>query len=409
MKYKQPEEFFKYLKEEFGLSVFNNSERCLAIASDIFEGNKQVTFLIKTAFNNKAYEKLLIAKNSSSENKAICIEKAINILTNDCCLETNKAKTVIGWLANIVYPNEWFSYIEHKYKSLSNSDQNDEKEQETSNNLLHTQNNLTLESLLTTPDLVTTQNKNNTWILDEIKLEMVYCPAGIFMMGSSTNEQGRYNDEIQHEVIITKPFMIGKYPVTQKQYETIMGNNPSKFKRYNNPIDSINWNEAISYCDKINFLYKAKLPKGYLFYLPTEAQWEYACRAGTSNKLKNNKIKIINNRALIDKNCYTFNEVAWYDKNSNNNTHPVGHKKPNDWGIYDMLGNVWEWCMDWYGDYPNYAESDPIRTCQNTGRIIRGGSWKNNQYCCRPSHRGSYSPTDCRDNIGFRIALVSID
>ena len=256
----------------------------------------------------------------------------------------------------------------------------------------------------------------------DIGLEMVACPAGSFMIGSlkaiyklpkgslnaflgievlRNGELGRSYDEIQHNVTISKPFYLGKYPVTQKLYEAVMGNNPSDCKGKNNPVECISWNDAKSFCDKLNKKFALQLPKGYRFDLPTEAQWEYACRAGTTTALNNGKDLTSETGSFSN-----LDEVAWYDKNSDSKTHPVGQKKPNAWGIYDMHGNVWEWCRDWYGDYPKGHVADPVGPSTDSDRVSRGGSWCNSARFCRSANRYYTYPDRRNDFLGFRLVLV---
>ena len=161
----------------------------------------------------------------------------------------------------------------------------------------------------------------------------------------------------QHEVTITKPFYMGKYVVTQEQYEAIMGNNPSHFKGAQNPVEMVSWDDAQAFCQKLS------KKSGKTVRLPTEAEWEYACRAGTSTKYYSGDSE------------EDLKRVAWYEANSNDTTHPVGQKEPNKFGLYDMHGNVWQWCQDWYGDYTANEVADPQGPAQGASRVLRGGSW----------------------------------
>ncbi len=234
-------------------------------------------------------------------------------------------------------------------------------------------------------------------VIKEIKLELVKCPAGTFMMGSTEGELARKNDEKQHNVTLTKPFYIGKFEVTQSQYEAIIGKNPSKFIGANNPVEMVSYEESKAFCDKLNTKYLSLLPKGYKFDLPTEAQWEYACRAGTNTRFNNGTDKDID-------------EVAWYDKSASDTTHIVGQKKPNAWGIYDMHGNVCEWCRDWYGEYPNEDVKDPIGASSGSDRVNRGGGWDDGAYSCRSADRCRDNPSDVRSKrLGFRVAIVPVE
>ncbi|MBQ3644010.1 MAG: formylglycine-generating enzyme family protein, partial [Candidatus Riflebacteria bacterium] len=255
---------------------------------------------------------------------------------------------------------------------------------------------------------------------NDFRSNLVKCSANSFIMGSPLKEHldaieyfkgFNHNDafrfeynEVQHEVTFTKDFFIGKYPVTQMLYEKIMKNNPceANYKNPNFPIVDITWEESIAFCNQLNILFKDYLPKGYLFDLPTEAQWEYACRAGTTTPLNNGQ-ELTSNDDL----CENLDEIAWYDKNNNDELHSVGFKKPNRWQIYEMSGLVSEWCKDYYGKYPKNSVEDYICKEESKYRVIRG-SLVGMAFSCRSASR-SFWPKDDKDNtIGFRVALVPI-
>ena len=238
---------------------------------------------------------------------------------------------------------------------------------------------------------------NKNWILKELNLEMIYCPAGSFRMGSSRKKE----EYPPHQVIITKPFYIGKFPITQKQYLSVTGNNPSYYKDENNPVEEVSWDDAKEFCEKINEKYKDELPIGYKFSLPTEAQWEYACRAGTTKEL-NNDTNLMSGKGISE----NLNEVAFYAGNSNHRTHPVGQKKPNSWGIYDMHGNVHEWCEDVYEYYPNHDVTDPKGPESGSYHLLRGGSYLSEPISCRSAARYYNYHDDKQKFMGFRLALV---
>ena len=211
-----------------------------------------------------------------------------------------------------------------------------------------------------------------------VTMKVVRIPAGKFMMGEG---------ETQHEVTLSKPFYMGVTEVTQAQYAAIMGTNPSHFKGATNPVEMVSWNDATEFCKKLSERTRQAVR------LPTEAEWEYACRAGTATAFSFGDA----DSALGD--------YAWHDANSGSTTHPVGQKKPNVWGLFDMHGNVWEWCADWFGDYPNGAVTDPKGPVSGIRRVLRGGSWGNAPSICRSAYRGSYTPGLRNLRCGFRVVV----
>ncbi|MDO4585390.1 MAG: formylglycine-generating enzyme family protein [Planctomycetia bacterium] len=221
-----------------------------------------------------------------------------------------------------------------------------------------------------------------------------WCPAGEFMMGSPEGDLRRKKNKTQHRVTLTKGFWMLETEVTQAMWESVMGYNPSHFKGSNLPVERVSWENCQDFCQKLRSL-------GLNVQLPTEAQWEYACRAGTTTSLNSGK-----NITSEDGDCSNLNEAGWYRKNSDDETHPVGQKRPNAWGLYDMHGNVWEWCQDWYGDYPSGSVTDPTGPTSGTYRVIRGGSWRNFAERCRSAIRLDCTPTVRGNNLGLRLALV---
>ena len=220
-----------------------------------------------------------------------------------------------------------------------------------------------------------------------IKLEMVILPEGSFTMGS--DEYG--NEQPKHQVTLKK-FAIGKYPVTQEQYQAIMDNNPSHFKNNpTNPVEEVSWHDSQAFCQKIN------QKTGKKYRLPSEAEWEYACRAGTQT------------RYYFGDNEKQLGEYAWYSENSGSKTHPVGQKKPNDWGLYDMSGNVREWCDDsWHDNYkkaPTDGSSWNDNHSESSPRTLRGGSWYDNSRYCRSANRIRCLADVRYYDIGFRLIV----
>ncbi len=239
--------------------------------------------------------------------------------------------------------------------------------------------------------------------LKYVKLELVYIKSGTFMMGSPKDELGRCDDEVQHEVTLTKDYWLGKYEVTKAQYRAVMGKTTSFWSHDDDPVVLVEWYQAKEFCEKLTAIEKAtgRLLEGYEYTLPTEAQWEYACRAGTTTALNSGK-------NLSGRECSEMDEVGWYRYNSDNTIHSVGEKKPNAWRLYDMHGNVYEWCLDWYGDYPTSAVTDPLGPGNGEKRIVRGGSSNFSANCCRSADRYYCYPRAFKGNLGFRVALSSI-
>jgi formylglycine-generating enzyme required for sulfatase activity len=220
-----------------------------------------------------------------------------------------------------------------------------------------------------------------------------WVPAGHFTMGSPQSEVDRDSGEGQHEVSISRGFFLAETECTQGQWKAVMGHNPSRFKGTHRPVEQVSWQEAVDYCRKLTEKHRkdGALPEGWEWRLPTEAEWEYAARAGTTGA----------QHGALD-------AIAWHSGNSGGETHAVKGKQANAWGLYDMLGNVWEWCEDWYGDYPNEPVSNPKGSSSGHVRVDRGGSWSNDSKFARFAKRGGDVPgfRDCY--LGFRPVLSSV-
>ena len=230
-----------------------------------------------------------------------------------------------------------------------------------------------------------------------VKLDLVLIPAGEFMMGSPDSDKDAMDwEKPQHRVRITKPFYLGKYLVTQEQWQAVMGSNPSRFKGPKNPVEQVSWEVCQQFLGKLN----AKVrPAGGKFQLPTEAQWEYACRAGSKT------------RYSFGDDASKLGEYAWYEKNSDGKTHPVGEKKPNAWGLYDMHGNVWERCQDWYEDryYAHSPMDDPTGAATGSNRVLRGGGWDLLAWRCQSAYRNYYVSGSGDYALGLRVSRVPAD
>jgi formylglycine-generating enzyme required for sulfatase activity len=223
-----------------------------------------------------------------------------------------------------------------------------------------------------------------------VEMKFRKIPAGKFTMGSPENEKERDSDEGPlHIVRITKQFYLGMYEVTQAQWKAVMGNNPSKLKDCGDdcPVEMVNWNDVQEFINKLN-----QKEGSNKYRLPTEAEWEYACRAES------------NTRFSFGDDVDVLGQYAWYEENSGGSTHPVGQKKPNAWGLYDIHGNVWEWVYDRYGNYPPASVTDPTGPPSGASRVIRGGSWLNVQGDVRSAYRRKYNPGFWYHLMGFRLA-----
>jgi formylglycine-generating enzyme required for sulfatase activity len=220
-------------------------------------------------------------------------------------------------------------------------------------------------------------------------MEFILIPAGKFMMGSPSYEKNRFDDEEPaHEVIIQNSFYLGKYSVTQKQWLKVMEKNPSYFNGKDLPVECISWNDVQVFIKKLN-----EEEGTDKYRLPSESEWEYACRAGTIT------------RYSFGDDESQLNDYAWYGESLDSGTHPVGQKKPNSWGIFDMHGNVWEWCQDTYHDNYNGTPSDgsPWENGISSIRVARGGSWSRNAVFCRSASRIDYNTFYQRGSLGFRV------
>ena len=221
-----------------------------------------------------------------------------------------------------------------------------------------------------------------------VSLQMVYVEGGTFRMGDTFEQDiDASDDEYPVHSVTLSGYYIGKTEVTQALWKAVMGSNPSGFKGDNLPVECVSWDDCQVFIRKLNSL------TGQNFRLPTEAEWEFACRGGN------------NSRGYKYSGSNYIDNVAWYEDNSGEKTHPVATKLPNELGIYDMTGNVLEWCSDWYGDYSSGAQTNPKGPDSGSDRVCRGGCSSFDSICCRSSFRSGYSPADCDFILGLRLAL----
>ena len=228
---------------------------------------------------------------------------------------------------------------------------------------------------------------NGTLTVNGIKYNMVWVEGGTFRMGATSEQGSEISDEKPVHSVTLSGYYIGKTEVTQALWQAVMGSNPSYFEGDDLPVEQVSWDDCQEFIRKLNSL------TGQNFRLPTEAEWEFACRGGN------------NSRGYKYSGSNYIDNVAWYDGNSGDKTHPVATKSPNELGIYDMSGNVWEWCSDWYANYTSNSQTNPKGPQSGSRRVNRGGGWYILARYCRSSKRNGNSPTDRYDFLGLRLAL----
>ena len=219
-----------------------------------------------------------------------------------------------------------------------------------------------------------------------------WIPPGSFLMGSPFSEEGRDSDETQHEVVLSQGFFMAETECTQAQWELVMGSNPSNFKGPNRPVEEVSWHEAVKYCRKVTIKQSGEgtLPVAWEWRLPTESEWEYAARSGATG-VRHGEL----------------DTIAWWSGNSGSETHAVGDKQPNAWGLHDMMGNVWEWCSDRHREYPTGSVTNPKGPSSGSNRLLRGGSCLYEARFVRSANRFRFVPGLRSNNVGFRPVLSS--
>jgi formylglycine-generating enzyme required for sulfatase activity len=234
-------------------------------------------------------------------------------------------------------------------------------------------------------------------VTNSVGMKLVLIPPGQFVMGSPSGEEGRHDAEAQHAVKLTKAFYMGAAEVTQGQWKALMGKNPSFFTDKTLPVDTVSWKEAVEFCRKLS-----DKEKDVAYRLPTEAEWEYACRAGTITPFYTGAT--IGTAQANYHGGYTYGNGR---KGEYRETSTAAETfTPNAWGLHDMHGNVWEWCADWFGDYPSVEATDPTGPREGQKRVVRGGCWINFPAVCRSANRGSTVPLSWNFNFGFRVVRV---
>jgi formylglycine-generating enzyme required for sulfatase activity len=233
---------------------------------------------------------------------------------------------------------------------------------------------------------------DTTFVVNNVSFKMIAVKAGTFMMGANEDDaMAANNEKPRHQVTLTKNYWIGETEVTQELWQAVTGNNPSYFTGTNFPVEQVSWNDIQTFITALNQL------TGNNFHLPTEAEWEFAARGGNQS------------HNYLYSGSNTINDVAWYPSNSNHTTHQVKTKQPNELGIYDMSGNVWEWVNDWYSNYTSDAQTDPQGPAAGSTRVLRGGSYSSGASDTRVASRStSLTPTNYGSHFGFRLACSSI-
>ena len=241
-------------------------------------------------------------------------------------------------------------------------------------------------------EIVVEQPETMTFKVGDAEFSVARVDAGTFTIGPVAGDKYVTDDEKPaHQVDLTETYYIGQTEVTQELYTAVMGTNPSKFTGAKNlPVEQVSYNDAIEFCKRLSE------QTGKTFTLPTEAQWEYAAR-GAQNAPAEPQLYAGSNN---------IGEVTWFENNSGGKTHPVASKAPNAIGLYDMTGNVFEWCLDWYGSYKDGDVTNPEGPTTGKDRVIRGGSWRGDAKNCRISYRYNYGPEHNRFNLGFRVVML---
>ena len=256
------------------------------------------------------------------------------------------------------------------------------------------------------PALTSAPVEGASFSIPKLNLDMLWCKPGTFLMGSPEGEEGRADDETQHNVTLTQGFYLGKHEMTQEQWEKVMGVNSSDSKGATLPVETVSWDDAIKFCEKLTQMEKTagRLPEGWVYTLPTEAQWEYACRAGTTTATAFGDT--LSSKQANFNGGYPYGGAS---KGPNlGRTTDVGSYPANAWGFHDMHGNVYEWCSDWYGDYPDGSASDPVGPSAGSLRVLRGGGWLHDGLSCRSAYRLGFRPGYRGSNLGFRVGFSFI-
>jgi len=254
-----------------------------------------------------------------------------------------------------------------------------------------------IEEVIYGLQVISNDKKIETWTND-FGMTFVLIQPGTFVMGSPNGELGGYSGEVQHNVTLTQKYYLQTTEVTQGQWKAVMGINPSYFGSCGDdcPVERVSWEDAQEFIEKLNLHENANC-----YRLPTEAQWEYAARAGSTTALANGNLAVIG--CDLDTN---LNAMGWYCGNADDKSHQVAQKQPNAWGLYDMHGNVKEWCQDWYGNYSDISVTDPVGPTEGLYRVARGGSWVTMAQFCRSAEHDGHEPDKRHYFLGLRVSRM---
>ena len=398
----------------YGQDICSEPNRVRGLLKDLCNDSQREVFLLDAASRSGVVEELIGKVGKTSEPPTTLISRLAARLANNTGLEKEYARWAIeSWaLALGIVQEPLSSALATPISSATTPSQ------------IHTVPSSIVRARQLTPKASLT-----------LGYEFVEIPSGRFRMGSPSSEPGRIDAEgPQHTVTISRSFLLGATEVTQGQWRAVMGNSPSHFSSCGDdcPVEKVSWDDVVDFCNRLSDLdglsrcYSGSgnnitWNRGCTGYrLPTEAEWEYAARAGTQTALYTGPLTIRGNN-----NGPELDAIAWYGGNSGVTysggydcsgwpekqyssskcgTHPVGRKQPNGWGLYDMHGNVWEWVWDWKADYPSGSVTDPVGPSGGSYRVLRGGSFLRYARFCRSARRGWGHHTGCGDDLGFRLA-----
>jgi formylglycine-generating enzyme required for sulfatase activity len=397
----------KDLLDSQGLGLLGQRDYLKAILEDVCPDEFKAIDLVMTAFEEDIPLQLLNSEHAPSlikirEDLADRLNQSQGLPGRYATWIVDTWASALGVIPVLLQPRNLMAESEEEYRNavravfINWSDLSEAQKNE-----IHSlQNRLRLDSVeteriwaevreemsLANQITAVQETVNHQLIQNSIAMNFTRIEAGSFLMGSPDYERNRESDEEIHSVTLSKAFWLQTTPVTQRQWQALVGQNPSDFKGPDLPVENISWLDI-----QMRFLPAINALNEGVYRLPTEAEWEYAARAGSM-------------KSYYDRHDpSSLDNFAWYNNNSNFKTHPVAQKQPNNWGLYDMYGNVWEWCKDFYAPYNLHNSLDPQGPSHGQGRVMRGGSWFCSPASCRQAARGYLSPETRVRLTGFRL------